>query len=276
MIIVDLNQITYTSLTVHSSKENIDENLVRHVVLNSLRLVRNRFFDKYGEMIIASDSKHYWRKDVFPYYKANRKKDRDASILNWPVIFDCMNNVKRELKETFPYKFIDVYGAEADDIISVIVQTMDFNEKALIISGDKDFIQLHSLKPHVDQYDPIRQRWAKHPNPSHYLQEHVIRGDRGDGIPNIRTSDSSLVTGERQKTISAKMLNAWLAGGIPRELQRNYQRNKTLIDLSQMPTHIREDIITEFHKEPVGDRQKLYRYFIDHGLKNLMENIQEF
>jgi len=276
MIIIDLNQIVYTYLTIHSSKEELDENLIRHVTLNSLRLIRNHFFDKYGEMVIASDSKHYWRKNVFPYYKANRKKDREASILNWPVIFDCMNMIKKELRETFPYKFVDVYGAEADDIISVIIDDMDFNEKALIISGDKDFIQLHSLKPFVEQYDPARKRWITHPNPSHYLQEHIIRGDRGDGIPNIRTPDSSLVSGERQKTISAKMLNAWLAGGIPRELQRNFQRNKMLIDLSQMPDNIRQEIVEAYHKNPEGDRSKLYRYFIDHDLKNLMENISEF
>lgn len=274
MIIVDLNQVVFSSLTFQ--KDELDENLIRHITLNILRSIRTRFIDKYGEMILATDNKHYWRRDVFPYYKANRKKDREASSLNWPVIFDCMYKIKDELKTTFPYKYINVDGAEADDIISVLIEEMDFNEKALIISGDKDFIQLHRLKPHVDQYDPVRKKWVTHPNPEHYLEEHIIRGDRSDGVPNIRTPDNSLADGERQKTISSKMLNAWLEGGIPRELERNYERNKLMIDLTNCPKNIKENIIRAYQQEPIGDRKNLYNYFIKNRLKLLMENISEF
>jgi len=273
-ILIDLNQVVFSSLTVQ--KEEINESLVRHIVLNTLRIIRNKFFDKYGEIVITSDNKHYWRKDVFPYYKANRKKDRDASAYNWPVIFECVNKIKQELKEVFPYKFLDVRGAEADDIIAVIIEKIPVNERALIISGDKDFIQLHNLKPYVEQYDPVKKKWIKHPNPAEFLKEHVIRGDRSDGVPNIRSSDSCLSTGERQKTISSKMLNSWLEGGIPPEFQRNYERNKMLIDMKEIPVELKEKIMYAYNTMPVGNRGKLFDYFIASRLKNLMAHISEF
>jgi len=276
MILIDLNQLVFSTISVMATKQEIDEDLIRHIVLNCIRIHRNKFYDKYGEIVIATDNKHYWRRDVFPYYKANRKKDRDASSLNWPVIFECMSKIKAEIKETFPYKFIDVHGAEADDVISVLIEAMPYNENALIISGDKDFIQLQTLKPYVDQYDPTRKRWLTHPNPSEYLEEHIIKGDRGDGVPNIRTSDSALAVGERQKTISRKMLDSWRSDGIPRDLDRNYQRNKMLIDLTQIPEDIKLAIVEEYEKPVNGKRSKLFNYFFKHNLKNLMESINEF
>jgi hypothetical protein len=254
----------------------IDESLLRHIVLNNIRSHRSKFYDKYGEVVIATDNKHYWRRDIFPYYKAHRKRDREASGLNWPAIFEAMNTVKAELKETFPYKFIDVEGAEADDVISVLIEELPYNERALIVSGDKDFIQLQSRHPYVDQYDPVRKRWVTHPNPTSYLEEHIIKGDRGDGIPNIRSDDADLITGKRQRTISAKMLNAWMEGGVPSELSRNYERNKLLIDLSETPKEVKLRILEEFAREPNGKRKKLFNYFIQHRLRNLMENISEF
>lgn len=277
MIILDLNQIVFSSISVYAAKVDVNEDLIRHIVLNNIRFLRTKFKDKYGEIVIAADNKHYWRREVFPYYKANRKKDREKSSLNWPLIFECMSKIKEEIKQNFPYKFLDVHGAEADDVISVLVQNMDFNEKALIVSGDKDFIQLQSLKPYVDQYDPVRKKWITHNNPDDYLKEHVIRGDRGDGIPNIRTPDSALAVGDRQKTISAKMLEDWSGDrGVPSDLKRNWERNKLLIDLTMIPAKLKADIEAEYQKPPKGKRNNLFTYFVTHKLKNLMENINEF
>jgi hypothetical protein len=276
MILLDLNQLVFSTISVQSAKQEINEDLIRHIVLNCIRLHRNKFYDKYGEIVIATDNKHYWRRDVFPYYKANRKKDREKSSLNWPLIFECMSKIKTEIKETFPYKFIDVYGAEADDVISVLIEAMPYTENALIISGDKDFIQLQTVKPYVDQYDPARKRWLTHNNPAEYLEEHIIKGDRGDGVPNIRTPDSALAVGERQKTISRKMLDSWREEGVPRELDRNYQRNKMLIDLTQIPSDVKMAILEEYEKPVKGKRSCLFGYFFKHNLKNLMETIHEF
>ena len=257
MILLDLNQLVFSTISVQSSKQEINEDLIRHIVLNCIRLHRNKFYDKYGEIVIATDNKHYWRRDVFPYYKANRKKDREKSSLNWPLIFECMSKIKTEIKETFPYKFIDVYGAEADDVISVLIEAMPYTENALIISGDKDFIQLQTVKPYVDQYDPARKRWLTHNNPAEYLEEHIIKGDRGDGVPNIRTPDSALA----------------LPGAPPLE---GDQRNKMLIDLTQIPSDVKMAILEEYEKPVKGKRSCLFGYFFKHNLKNLMETIHEF
>jgi 5'-3' exonuclease len=276
MILIDLNQLVFSTIAVQSQRMEMDENLIRHIVLNCIRTHRSKFHDKYGEIVIATDNKHYWRREVFPYYKANRKKDREKSSLNWPVIFECMSKIKTEIKENFPYKFLDVHGAEADDVISVLVEIAPYDEPILIVSGDKDFIQLQTVKPLVDQYDPVRKRWLNHANPDLYLQEHIIKGDRGDGVPNVRTDDSALALGERQKSISKKMLDEWMEDGVPRNLDRNYQRNRMLIDLTQVPDQVRSDIIEAFKQEPEGKRSKLFNYFVKHKLKNLMEDISQF
>ena len=162
----------------------VEEGMVRHMVLNAIRSYKQKFSHEYGEMIIACDNTNYWRKQIFPYYKANRKKAIEKSELNWKDIFECMNKIRAELKEFFPYKVIDVESAEADDIIGTLTRefSSELNNgvKILILSGDKDFIQLH-VYPNVSQYDPVRKKWIKHEDPERFLHEHILKGDAGDG-----------------------------------------------------------------------------------------------
>ena len=181
MILLDFTQIAIGSLMVaiHQSKDNsVDEDLVRHLVLNNIRYYRSRFKEKYGELVICCDSKHYWRRDYFPHYKASRKKDRESSGLDWDVIFTNLNQVRDEIKKNFPYKVIEIYGAEADDIIAILVKRWPTWDKDinLIVSSDKDFIQLHG--DHVDQYSPVTKKMINGKDPVSYLREHIIRGDR--------------------------------------------------------------------------------------------------
>jgi len=276
VILVDLNQVAFSTITINSGSLTVDENLIRHIILNCIRSYKSKFGKEYGEIVIATDNREYWRRVYFPYYKAHRKKARDDSGLNWPVIFECMDKIKNELKTVFPYKFIDVVGAEADDVISIIVQEADYNEDILIISGDKDFIQLQALKPLVKQWDPIRKRWLNHNNPEGYLAEHIIRGDKGDGIPNIKSASDVFVNGKRQSTITAGMIAKWSSDGVPEELKSNYNRNKKLIDLTQIPKEVKLNIIEEFNKEPEGSRGLLHNYFFKNNLANLMSSIGDF
>ena len=101
---------------------------------------------------MCHDSRHYWRRDFFPEYKANRRKGRKESSLDWDAIFECLNAIKEEIRINMPYKFLEVYGAEADDIIATICS--EYAEEIMIISGDKDFIQLQRF-PNVKQYDQL-------------------------------------------------------------------------------------------------------------------------
>ena len=249
------------------------------MILNSLRSYRTKFSVDYGEMIIACDNTNYWRRQAFPYYKANRKKNQEASEMDWKAIFECMNKIRAELKEYFPYRVIDIESAEADDVIATLVEESSFNDQVLILSGDKDFIQLHT-RINVKQYDPVRKKWIKHDNPDRYRDEHVLRGDSGDGVPNILSSDNCFVVGERQKPLTQKKIDALLELGLDGKfdhpLARNYMRNKQLIDLHYVPKEIRTKIVESYNNQGGKGRQKLLNYFIANKLKNLMEHVGEF
>ena len=281
MIIVDLSQVMLSNLMMqlgnHTNAE-IEENMVRHMVLNSLRSYKQKFGDEYGEMVIACDNTNYWRKQVFPYYKANRKKNQETSELDWKQIFECLNKIRAELKEFFPYKVIDIESAEADDIIATLINHSMFYDKILILSGDKDFIQLHT-NDNVEQYDPVRKKWIKHDDPKQYLQEHILKGDAGDGVPNILSADNCFVLGDRQRPLTKKRIDALIdktAENIDSEHKRNYLRNQQLIDLSFVPEDIKNKVLDSYESQSSKGRDKMFNYFIAHKLKNLMEHIQEF
>jgi 5'-3' exonuclease len=281
MILLDLNQVmiaNFMSQIGNHTDTKIDEGLFRHMVLNSIRSIKTKFIE-YGELIIACDDKKLWRREIFSFYKANRKKTRDASELDWTAIFNTLSKIKLELKEYFPYRVIQVEGAEADDVIGTI--TKKFNdEKILIISGDKDFRQLHKFN-NVSQYDPINKKYISENNALCYLKELIIKGDRGDGIPNILSPDNCIVEGIRQKAISSKKLKEWIDQDpmyflTSDELTKNWYRNKTLIDLDCIPENITDRIIEEYNNQQNKTREKLINYFINNKMKLLVEHINEF
>jgi 5'-3' exonuclease len=260
----------------------VEENMVRHMILNSLRSYKVKFGEDYGEMIIACDNTNYWRKQRFPYYKANRKKNIESSELNWKNIFECMNKIRAELKEYFPYRVIDVESAEADDVIATLVSKfgseLNTGEKILILSGDKDFIQLHTYA-NVEQYDPTRKKWIKHDDPERFLHEHILKGDAGDGVPNVLSPDNVFVVGDRQRPLTAKKLEKIMGTELEEmdtTLARNYSRNAYLIDLSFTPNVIREKVMEQYIAQENRDRSKLLNYFIANKLKNLTEHLSEF
>jgi len=279
MIIIDMNQITVASLMMHlnmtKSKEP-DENMVRHMILNSVRMYRSQFTEEYGEVVLAYDSKHYWRRDFFPNYKASRRKGREKSDLDWDAIFEVLNKIKAEFKDNLPYKYLEVYGAEADDIIATLVKNK--KEPIMIVSGDKDFIQLQKYSD-VNQYSPILKKYVNGYNPDTYIKEHILKGDTSDGVPNVLSPDNTFVDGLRQKPLTKKKIENWLDANIddlPDEVKRNYQRNETLISLDKIPSELETEINEVFDNAPCGNRSKLLNYFIQSRLKNLTETIGEF
>lgn len=285
MIILDLNQVMISNLMMqlgnHTNAE-LDEGLLRHMVLNSIRIYRQKFTKTYGELVIACDDKNYWRRQIYPYYKANRKKNREKSDLDWATLFESLNKIRSELKEFFPYRVIQVDTAEADDVIATLTEKFGgtvSSERILILSGDKDFNQLQKYS-NVEQFDPIRKKWIKAEDPYKYVQEHVMRGDSGDGIPNILSDDDCFVVGKRQKPLTQKKIDAWV-GKEPVEfcdetMLRNYKRNQQLVDFDYIPNEIKSRIISEYDAQSGKRRDKLFNYFIQNKLKNLMEVIQDF
>ena len=265
---------------------DLSEDLVRHMILNSLRGINKKFRKDYGELVIASDGKHSWRKQIFPNYKANRKKSRDQSGHDWESIFDFLNRIKLELKEFLPYKLIELETAEADDVIAVLIRRMEriigpnHAKKILIVSGDKDFIQLHN--DNVKQYNPILNKYVgKDETPGIYIKEHILKGDRSDGVPNILSDDNVFVEGRRQRPLSKKKLNELICAGflytsLNDEEKKNYDRNRKLIDLTCIPQELEEKIKSEFDNIKVATRDKILNYFISRKLKTLIEVIDEF
>ena len=280
MILIDMNQIALANLMMNlkmNKSKTVDESMVRHMILNSIRMYRMEHHNEYGEVVLTWDSKHSWRRDYFPEYKASRRKGREESSLNWDNIFGTLNKIRNEIKENFPYKYLEVFGTEADDIIGFLCEE-NKDEKIMIISGDKDFIQLQKY-PNVKQWSPITKKDINGFNPTTYLKEHILRGDTSDGVPNILSPDNTFVDGLRQRPLSRKKIQSWLIGGGSDwndEVKRNFQRNSTLIDLSRTPEELKNQIRLEYNNAPHGDRSKLLNYFMQNKLKELTENIGEF
>ena len=285
-ILVDFNQIAISNLMINLKMSHIDgveEDMLRHMILNSLRFNRNKFNKDYGELIICCDGRNTWRKDVFPFYKQNRKKTRDASGYDWGKIFNVLNTIREELDEYFPYKVIHIDKAEADDIIAVLAKNL-IDEKVLILSGDKDFMQLQKFD-NVKQYSPVQKKFLRVKNPKEFLFEHIARGDVGDGIPNCLSKDSTFVTGERQTPVTKKRLEEWMQAGKVnyKDGEVGFDRNRRLIDLDYIPEDLRNEIILQYEAaKPLhsGDelvaRRGLLNYFVKNRLSKLMPNIQEF
>jgi hypothetical protein len=286
MIILDLNQVMISNMMMHlGNNSEVDEDLVRHMILNSIRLYKQKFSADYGELVIACDDKNYWRKSVFPYYKAHRKEDREKSTHDWNRIFEVLNKIRDEIRDNFPYKVIQVERAEADDIIGVLTAQKgtylmnDDAERVLILSGDKDFGQLQKYV-NVDQFSPVLKKWIKVPDARRFLREHIMKGDRGDGIPNFLSNDSCIINKERQKPLATKKLDLWVDQEpemyCDERMLRNYKRNEQLVDLEQVPDEIADAILEQYRGYKVPKKSGLLNYFIKNKLKNLMDSIGEF
>ena len=286
MIIIDMNLLSLASVMMNmrmsgvfdkdKEPQDIEEDMVRHMILNSIRMYRTMFKEKHGEVVLAYDSKHYWRRDIFPEYKASRKKGRENNQEQWDKIFNFLGRLKKEFKEMLPYKFIEVYGAEADDIIGTLCREYQ-DQKTMIISGDKDFIQLQKYD-NVSQYSPITKKMVNGHNPDTYIKEHILKGDTGDGIPNVLSPDHTFVEGLRQRPLSKTKIESWKKSetGMSNEVKRNYQRNQRLIDLDNTPKDLQKSILDTFNEAPCGDRSKILTYFIENKLKELTDSIGDF
>jgi 5'-3' exonuclease, N-terminal resolvase-like domain/T4 RNase H, C terminal len=283
-MLIDLNQVLISNLMQHlkhvAKSNELNEDLIRHMCINTIRANVRQFKSKYPNVVLCCDNRHYWRKDYFPFYKSQRKSDREASGYDWGMIFDTLNKIRDELKEFFPYKVIDVEGAEADDVIAVLTARMAPHGDVLILSSDKDFGQLQKY-PNVTQYSPILKRFIKIDDPKSFIREHIIKGDRGDGIPNFLSADNVFAVGERQKVISSKKLTEWLKEDVEKfcttdTMLRGYKRNQTLVDFDYIPSEVQERIVESFDGSKPATKQVMLNYFIEKGLKAMIESIGDF
>ena len=292
MICVDFNQTAISTFMAETrGRTDIEVNipLLRHMIINTIRGYKNKFGSEYGEIVIACDNRHYWRRDVFPHYKASRKKAREASGYDWSSIFEALHQIRNELDQFFPYPVIDVDGAEADDVIGTLAEYSQTSkngvlfeeaEPFLVISGDHDFQQLQKWS-NVQQYSPMKRKLIKlTETPDAVLLEHIITGDKGDGVPNILSDDDTFVTGKRQKSIRKTLLAEWKEmkpeDFITGDMASGYVRNKQLVDLSMTPQEIKDAVVTSYESQLNKDKSQLLNYFIKYRLKNMIEVLEDF
>ena len=280
MILIDLNQVCIANILQEIKQlKKIEPLLVKHMILSTLLFYRRKFRDQYGDLVICCDSKRSWRKDIFPFYKANRKSTRAKDDIDWNGIFEVINSITQDLKSKFPYAVISVDQAEADDIIGVLSKNYYRNEKIMIVSSDKDFLQLQKYY-NVEQYSPTQKKLLQSNSPYQYLKEHIMKGDRGDGIPNFLSDDDTYVTDKRSKKILKTKLEAWTnldpTEFCNEKMMRGWKRNQQLVDLSHTPQDIKQKIVDQYDTYEYNQRDKLLNYFIQNKLRNLIEHIGDF
>jgi 5'-3' exonuclease len=280
MILIDLNQVCIANVLQEVKQlKKIEPLLVKHMILSTLLFYRRKFKDQYGELVICCDSRRSWRKDVFPFYKANRKTNRQNDDIDWSGIFEVINSLTDDLVNHFPYSVIQVDQAEADDIIGTLVKNHYREGKIMIVSSDKDFLQLQKYY-NVYQYSPIQKKNLQIQNPNEYIKEHIMKGDRGDGIPNFLSDDDTFVTDKRSKKILKTKLEAWKnldpTEFCNEKMMRGWKRNQQLVDLSHTPQDIKQKIVDQYDTYEYNQRDKLLNYFIKNKLRNLTEHIGDF
>lgn len=292
MIIIDYNGIALGSIVV---QKELNEDMIRHMILNTIRMYRSKFHKEYGEVVIAADGPNNWRRGAFPQYKANRRKNREESTFDWGEAFRILNMVREEIRENMPYKVVHIEGCEADDVIGTLVEnTNEFGnyEPVMIISADKDFAQLQRYD-NVRQFSPLTKKFVVENHARLKLQEHIIRGDASDGVPNVLSNDDVFIEGLRQTPVTRKKmveilnhLESWDDDYLDfyhgelldtASWYRNYQRNQRLIDLTFTPQHLKESILESFNsQDPWGNKGKVLPYLINKKCKLLIECIEEF
>ena len=281
MIVIDYSGIAIAGVVVQ--KIEPEEDLIRHMILNTIRMYNKKFRDEYGQVVIACDGSS-WRKEYFPQYKFKRKANREESSIDWNEMFRIINKVRDEIQGNFPYKVIQHQRAEADDIIGTLVEnTQEFgkHEPVMIVSADKDFIQLHKYN-NVRQFSPMQKKFVQDSNPRKYLFEHVLKGDSGDGVPNCFSGDNTFVDGLRQSPMTKKKIEYFtenaedLQSVMDQEVYRNYMRNKKMIDLSETPQDIKDDIIGMYENQKPAPKMKILNYLIKNRCKLLIECVEEF
>ena len=279
MILLDYNAIAIGNFVVQ--KVAVDENMIRHMILNSIRMYRQKFSKEYGEMVIVADGMNNWRKDVFPNYKVKRKKNREESTIDWNEAFRIIGMIRDEIRDNFPYKVVHQDGCEADDSIAhIAMSTQEFGryEPVMIISADGDFKQLQVHK-NVRQFSPMTKKFVVEKNPKLELANKILKGDSGDGVPNVMSDDNVFLESRRQSILSAKKREALLDDpmALGEEVYRNYLRNKKLIDLSETPAPVVNNIINTYDsQDPLSNKGKVLNYLIQKRCKLLIESVGEF
>jgi hypothetical protein len=279
---------------MHNGVDTPAIDLLRHSMLSSILNIKRKFGKTYGDIVIACDGRDYWRKSVFPNYKVHRAAKRAESNVNWQAVLSAGDTIKSDLKTVFGYCVVEVHTAEADDIIGALVKHLQTNDlqteglcfgepqEILIVSKDHDFLQLQKFG-NVTQYNTTSKKIIRVSvqDALDALNEHIIRGDAGDGVPNMLSADDSIVRGIKQTPITSGRLDRLKdVDALTYNEMRNYTRNRQLVDLDYIPESLVADILACYNDAKcvtISRRSAgIFDYFVKNRLIKLMDNIKEF
>ena len=276
MILLDNNQLIISNIFIAMKHSDIeDENILRHLCINTYRMYNKKFKKDYGDMIICHDSAHCWRKDIFEHYKSNRKVAKQKSQHDWNKIFNTMTAIRQEVEDNFHWKNISVPRTEADDIIAVLAENSLPIEPVLIISSDKDFQQLQKY-PNVKQWSPMKQDYLVCENPEEFLKTHIIKGDSSDGIPNILSDNDTFVNEtKRQAPLTKKKIAMINENEEEWKQKESWKRNEELISFDCIPREIKDSIIEEYDKPNTKNTNGVFNYLVEKKLVKLLEVVED-
>jgi 5'-3' exonuclease len=289
VLLLDFSNIAWA--TFHANvKINKDTSLTqaqlnqhwKYLMLNSIQRLKTKH--QPNEFVICFDS-YSWRKKYFRFYKARREMTKKKSGMDYKAFIAVIDEIHEDLKTYFPFKVVRVSWAEADDVIAALTKHIgQRGDQIIIASRDKDFKQL--LSSDVMLWDTIEWKWIKCEHPKTYLIKHILMGDAGDDVPNVRSDDDVFITeGKRQKPCGPKGVEKILQDGLEEWIKKeglleNFRRNKRLIRLtkSTIPGRVWNGAIECYEEQPTkkGNYQLLVKYFAENRMRNLQKSIDKF
>lgn len=279
MILLDYSSVMMSSIFSRIDDYENDVDLLRHQIFNIIRLYNVQYRSEYGEMILCMDGARNWRRERYPFYKANRRKSRNNSVHDWDAIYSILNSVRDEMTTMSPFRCIRIDRCEADDVIATLVEKQTSPEPILIISPDRDFVQLQKF-PNVKQFSNIQKKWIEPKvSPEYDLQEKILKGDMGDGVPNVLSEDNVFVEDHsRQTPLRKQKFDALLKDpeALGTTISRRVIRNRDLVDLSRTPDDIKQEIMQQFTVKQEGSINSLLTLFTKYKMKMLLEALPDF
>jgi len=241
----------------------------KYLMLNSI--FRTIQYHKPSKFILAFDGKEYWRKDIYPEYKAKRKSARDKSTIDFEKFFPVSNKFLSDLQTVFKnWHVLQMDKIEADDIIAVGTKDIFRASDSIInISTDKDMYQLMKFD-NYKQYDPIKRVYVESINPKEDLQIKLLTGDISDNIPSVKKKCGPVT--------AKKLLDVGLDVSLNEEMRENYELNKQLIDFDCIPVHIVNQITKEIQNYEIEkfDGKGLFKFLMNEGLSGFSDDIQGY
>ena len=196
-LLLDLPSIYYRAFYALPESITNEAGQPANAIRGSLSIINTITTDYAAGEIIAAldiDWRPQWRVKLLPQYKANRvvKDDHFEQVDETPDSLSDQIPHLIEILKQLNVKIVGKSNYEADDCLSTLAAN---NTNALIVTGDKDLLQLINKKNRNDIYllsdktNPIWnfERFVKHFGfePARYLDYAVLRGDPSDGLPGV-------------------------------------------------------------------------------------------